>query len=84
MEIREAIESDAQKMIDLFARLDNETSFMMMESGERKISVEDQKKSISSFARSSNKLMAVALIEDQIIGFLVTTSGAANRNRHSA
>lgn len=84
MEIREAIESDAQKMIDLFARLDNETSFMMMESGERKISVEDQKKSISSFARSSNKLMAVALIEDQIIGFLVATSGAANRNRHSA
>jgi len=34
MQIREAIASDAQQMIALFIKLENETNFMMMEPGE--------------------------------------------------
>ena len=84
MKIREAIEPDAQQMIDLFSKLDNETSFMMMEPGERKVSIEDQVKRISSFANASDKLMAVAEKGDVLAGFIVASSGVANRNRHSA
>jgi len=82
--IREAIESDAVQMVELFAKVDNETAFMMMEPGERKISVEDQVKRISSFANANDKLMAVTEIDDELAGFIVASSGMANRNRHSA
>lgn len=84
MKIREAKEPDAQLMIDLFEKLDSETSFMMMEPGERKLSVEDQVKRIHSFANASDKLMAVAEAGDALAGFIIVSSGMAIRNRHSA
>lgn len=84
MVIRKAIESDAVNMIELFVKLDSETSFMMMEPGERKLNVEDQAKRIKSFTSSDAKLMAVAEVDGDLVGFIVASSGMANRNRHSA
>ena len=84
MKIREAAESDAQGMVDLFCKLDSETKFLMMELGERKISVESQAKRIESFGHCPDQLMAVSLVEDAVVGFIAASCGTANRNRHSA
>ena len=84
MEIREAIEADAQKMIDLFQKLERETSFMLMEPEEKKVSVEDQQKRINFFSSSTDNLMAVAVVEGEIVGLIVASTGTVNRNRHSA
>lgn len=84
MKIREATESDAKGMVDLFFKLDSETKFLMMEPGERKISVKIQAKRIERFAHCPHKLMAVSLVDDTVVGFIVASRGTVKRNRHSA
>ncbi len=84
MKIREAIESDSGGMIELFYKLDSETKYMMMEPGERNFTVDDQAKQIKSFSEANNMIMVVALVKGVVSGFLVASSGTANRNRHSA
>jgi RimJ/RimL family protein N-acetyltransferase len=82
--IHEAIESDAQALVELFCQIDSETQFMMMEPGERDTSLENQKSKIKAFSESKNKLMAVASMGESFCGFIVASCGAANRNKHSA
>ena len=61
MNIRQAVKSDATEMVGLFHTLDSETHFMIMEPGERVITVETQSERITSFNEDHGKLMAVAL-----------------------
>ncbi|WNO11038.1 GNAT family protein [Teredinibacter sp. KSP-S5-2] len=84
MKIREAEVNDAAAMLELFKKLDSETSFMLMEPGERKTSLEEQQKQIESFANTASKLMAVAEIQGHVAGFIVAVGGFAQRNQHSA
>jgi len=83
MLIRRAMVSDAECMIELFHKLDSETKFMMKEPGEQKISVEDQAKVINSFSDRPEKLMAVTIVDESIVGFIVAAAGSAKRNRQS-
>lgn len=84
MEIREAMASDAEQMLELFIKLDRETTFMLMEPEERKTSVEQQTQTIASFAQSKDKMMAIAIEAGTICGFILASGGTAIRNRHSA
>jgi len=81
--IRAVEQSDAEGMIKLFSKLDSETSFIMMEPGERKVTPDDQVKRIEEYRNSSGKYMAVAVERDEVVGFIVASCGTANRNRHS-
>ena len=83
MEIRKATVDDASRLVDLSRRLDCETSFMMFEPGERKITIEKQEERLRSIRESKNQAMFVAEIGRAIIGFVIGSGGSANRNRHS-
>ena len=84
MKIRQAVESDANEMVELFHKLDSETKFMMMEPGEREISIDTQSERIKSFNEGHGNLMAVAQADNVLVGFIVASCGSANRTRHSA
>ena len=81
--IRNATPSDAQNFLDLLLQLDNETKFMLFEKGERKTTVEQQRKRLEHFQQSDSDTMIVTLEENKPIGFIAGMGGNANRNRHS-
>ena len=83
MEIREAILGDEKNLIDLFDILDAETNFMLMEEGERKVSIEYQAKLIEIFLKSNSEVLLVALEGEKFVGFLGGKGGEANRERHT-
>ena len=83
--IRKAQNGDEFGLLKLFDGLDQETSFMLMEAGERKTSLEEQAAIIKSFEKATTKVLLVAQNQDngEIIGFLGGTGGTANRARHT-
>lgn len=83
-EIRRAGIEDAARLITLFKKLDEETSFMLFEPRERKITVDEQADRLKVLEKSSTDAMFVAESGGILIGFVVGISGTANRNRHAA
>ncbi|MGF1733668.1 N-acetyltransferase family protein [Photobacterium kasasachensis] len=81
--IRKVEISDADSLLALMYKLDEETKFMMFEPGERNTTVEEQAKIINSFIVSKSKAMYVAEIEGKIVGYTVGIGNTANRNKHS-
>lgn len=81
--IREAAIGDEGELVKLFYTLDQETEFMLMEPGERTLSIEQQAEILKQFSQSSAKVIFVALEGNKIVGFIGGTGGEANRNRHS-
>ena len=83
MKIRKSVIDDASGLVALFGKLDCETDFMMLEPGERKITIEKEQQQLRSIKESKNQEMFVAEIEGSIVGFIMGRGGSANRNRHS-
>ena len=85
MLIRKATKGDGNQLVELFNTLDTETSFMMMEPGERNTSEQEQENHIKEFANSTSKTMLVAFDDkrEEIIGFIVGIGGTFLRNRHA-
>jgi len=81
--IRKAISNDGAKLIELFSTLDQETEFMLMEPGERKLSIEEQKEIINESSDSKSRILLIASKDDLIVGFLGGHGGTANKNNHS-
>ncbi len=84
MNIRPIRESDSEKFLLLGKLLDQETQFMMLEPGERTLSIEEQEHRIRSVLSQDNQMIFVAESEDQLVGFLGAYGGDFRRNRHSA
>ena len=82
MIIREVLEGDAKKYLQMLKKLDEQTKFMMFEPGERKTTLEDQKKIIKNNKKNGNP-MFLAEVEGEIVGFLGGTRGNYNRIKHS-
>lgn len=83
MEIRRVRESDAEAVLALFRRLDEETAFMMHEPGERTTTVDEQRAHIRRIAEADTQLLLVADAGDgRLVGFLAATGGMFRRNRH--
>lgn len=82
--IRAAGPWDAASLLDLKRRLDQETSFMMFEPGERDSSVRDLARELDSAARSPNSVILVAELGDQLAGYLELTGGSFRRSRATA
>jgi RimJ/RimL family protein N-acetyltransferase len=83
MNIRQIKEEDAPSFLELAKNLDQETSFMLFEPGERKTTVEQQKESINRIATQENSTIFIAESQDHLVGFLGVIGGANQRNRHS-
>jgi RimJ/RimL family protein N-acetyltransferase len=81
--IRQVEESEAQAFLDLCRRLDEETSFRMLEPGERRTTPEQQQRIIHNFLIRDNFLLLSAEKDGQLIGYLSAEGGLFHRNRHS-
>jgi RimJ/RimL family protein N-acetyltransferase len=84
MNIRAIRESDSEQFILLGKLLDEETQFMMLEPGERILTVEEQTQKIKSVLSQDNQIIFVVEHENQLVGFLEAFGGNYHRNRHCA
>ncbi|MEH7255691.1 GNAT family N-acetyltransferase [Neobacillus niacini] len=83
MLIREIKLDDAERFVNLIKQVENESKFMLFESGERRITPEEQVKRIEAMRKSENSTIFIAEEENQLIGYLIAIGGNAKRNQHS-
>lgn len=84
IQIREIREGDAEKFLALCHQLDRETQFMLLEPGERLITVEAQRERIKSIHARDNRIILIAEgRQGQLVGYLSATGGDYKRNRHT-
>jgi RimJ/RimL family protein N-acetyltransferase len=82
--IREIKEQDATQLLVLRNQLDEETEFMLLETGERITTPEGQKKLIQRILTLDNRTILVAETDGQIVGYIAGLGGSYRRNRHKA
>ncbi|GLC81802.1 GNAT family N-acetyltransferase [Lacrimispora brassicae] len=83
MIIRPVNTGDSRSFLDMLKQLDRETSFMMLEPGERMTTVEDMQANIRNMGPSGS-LTLILEDEERIAGFLSASRGTAARIRHRA
>jgi hypothetical protein len=82
--IREIRADDAATFLNLLARVAEETQFMLLEPGERQITVEDQRQKIRTILSKDNQTIFVAENDNDLIGYLAAIGDDFKRNRHRA
>jgi RimJ/RimL family protein N-acetyltransferase len=80
MNIREVNQNEAAEFLALCKKLDKETDFLLLEPGERKATVEEQKEKIEQFLTTENKNIFVVTDKDKLIGYLSANGGKFKRN----
>ncbi|MDN3018308.1 GNAT family N-acetyltransferase [Paenibacillus sp. BSR1-1] len=84
MLVREAQPEDAENLIKLIKQVEAESDFMLMETGERKTSPEQQRKRLVQMRKDNNSVILVAEQEDgKLAGYLIAIGGTAKRNKHT-
>ncbi len=82
--IRMIRDDDIAAYLELLFRLDDETKFMMFEPGERKTTVEEQRKRVQWVLAAENAQIFLAENEaGALVGVLGAQGGTYRRNRHS-
>ena len=84
MNIRTICEDDAEQFLSLCKQLDLETQFMLLEPGERKTTLEEQRAQIEILLKQENQTIFVAEQDKHLIGYLAASGGTFKRIRHSA
>ncbi|WP_179218775.1 GNAT family N-acetyltransferase [Saccharibacillus sp. O23] len=74
---------DSRALLAMKKQLDRETTSMLFEPGERRMTDGDQLEQIRVLLRSPNSLLWVAESEDRIVGYLEATGGKVRRNQHT-
>ena len=82
--IREIEAADAAEFLALCKRLDNETTFMLLEPGERKTTMEEQEEQIQSILDKPNQTLFVGEEEGRLLGYIAALGGNYQRNQHKA
>ncbi|HHU61290.1 MAG TPA: GNAT family N-acetyltransferase [Natronincola sp.] len=80
--IREAVKTDAQKLIDFVGQVATESNFLTFGPNEFGISLEQEEEFLDSLNRSTNKIMLIALTGTKIIGNLSFEGGSRPRIEH--
>ena len=85
MNIREALESDAAALLDLWKALDAETEFMLYEPDERKATIETQKTILANASDSENvKILVLDAVGDNCLaGFCAGRKNSNIRDSHT-
>ncbi|HYO47779.1 MAG TPA: GNAT family N-acetyltransferase [Gemmatimonadota bacterium] len=84
MVIRHVRVEDAEMLLALHLRLDEETDFMLQEPGERSDDVEVERERIRGLLSRDNQALIVAEVDGQLVGYVAILGGPFRRNRHSA
>jgi RimJ/RimL family protein N-acetyltransferase len=84
IKIRQIREEDAENFLAMLKMLDNETTFMMYEPGERSTTVEEQRERIRETLTKDYQAIFVAEDDDWIVGYLAARGGELRRIRHRA
>ena len=74
---------DAEAYLNLRAQLDTETKFMLLEPGERKITIEQERERLAALLAVDNSMVFLALNDGKPIGFLWANGGLYRRNHHT-
>ncbi|WP_213532741.1 MULTISPECIES: GNAT family N-acetyltransferase [unclassified Paenibacillus] len=75
---------DAEPFLRLNKQLDEETKFMLYEPGERKATVESQKKAICSLLDSGHSTIFVAEQDGTLAGQIMVIGSSLARKKHTA
>lgn len=84
MNIRTITENDSEQFLLLCKSLDQETQFMMLEPGERTMTVDEQRQRIQSLLSQDNQMILIIEDGNRLVGYLGAYGGGYQRNRHSA
>ncbi|HXH96847.1 MAG TPA: GNAT family protein [Gaiellaceae bacterium] len=82
--IRPAVPSDAERLLELKLVLDRETSFMMLEPGERTETAAEVAAHLAEVDGRGNSIVLVADDGTSLLGYVEADGGRFRRNRHSA
>ncbi len=81
IQIRGIRTSDAEELLKLSDQTDRETSFMLIEPGEQRTTVEQEREQIERILRRDNQVILVAEENGHLVGQLVASGGNFRRNR---
>jgi RimJ/RimL family protein N-acetyltransferase len=83
MIIRAATIDDAEQLLSLQNQLDNETTFMLYEPGERNRTLEEQTRYIKQHLDEQHSTILLAEHEQRLVGYLSATGASLQRIRHT-
>ncbi len=81
--IRQVTVDDAEAFLELRRHIDKETTFMMLEPGERQTTIEQERDRLNAMLATDNKIVFLAEDTSQLVGFLWANGGDYRRNRHN-
>lgn len=81
--IRMIAAEDASEFLTLARQLDEETAYMMLESGERTTTLAEQQMRIQEVLATVNSAVFVAEDDGRLVGYLEVTGGQAQRSRRT-
>ena len=81
--IKQITVDDAEAYLDLRAQLDAETKFMLLEPGERKMTIEQERERLTALLATDNSMVFLAMHAGEPIGFLWANGGMFRRNHHT-
>lgn len=85
MKIREIKPEEADSFLELVGRVESDSEYMLMEPGERKISLHEQKQRLEKIEKDTYSTILVAESKDNaLVGYVAAFGGNAKRTRHSA
>lgn len=85
MIIREVMASDAEDFAKLTPQIEAESEYMLWETGERNVQVEQQLQMIKNIEQKENSTILVAQNDiRELVGYLMAVGGNAKRIKHSA
>ncbi len=82
--IREATPRDAEALLALKRALDRESSFMLLEPGERTTSESEERSRLAAVAAQANSVVLVAEDDGELVGYVEASGGEFRRNRTTA
>ncbi|MDY6117567.1 MAG: GNAT family N-acetyltransferase [Anaerovoracaceae bacterium] len=83
--IRNATAHDAEEVLALYNKVNNETNFLLKYPDEKGFSIEEEKSFLSQKEESAAEVQLCALVGDVIVGLAsVSTIGAREKIRHRA
>ena len=84
LRLRTAGPGDAARLLALKQGLDRETSFMLLEPGERRGTAEEVAASLNAMAGAGNSVVIVAETAGRLVGYAEARGGRVRRNRITA
>ncbi|MDX8046663.1 GNAT family N-acetyltransferase [Gracilibacillus sp. S3-1-1] len=82
MKIRQISLEEAKQLLELVRQVEQDAPYMLMEAGERKMTVEQQANMIQKMNSEENSTILIAEEDHQLVGYLFAIGGNARRTRH--